>query len=132
MPWGERARQAAAFRAAAAAHRPCCHALRAQVDFNAKTEYDYINNYKALQDVFNKLNIDKHIEVQKLVKARPLDNMEFMQWFKSYFDNQTSGQGVPDYDGGARRAVCKSGAGAPAGAQPAACLPALLAAARRC
>jgi RP/EB family microtubule-associated protein len=80
-----------------------------QVDYNAKTEYDYINNYMVVQDVFNKLNIDKHIEVQKLVKARPLDNMEFMQWFKSYFDNQTSGQGVPDYEGAPRRALCKSG-----------------------
>jgi hypothetical protein len=81
-----------------------------QVDFNAKTEYDYISNYKVLQEVFSKLNIDKHIEVQKLIKARPLDNMEFMQWFKSYFDNQTQGQGVPMYDGPGRRATCKTGA----------------------
>ncbi len=63
-----------------------------------------------LQEVLNKLNIDKHIEVQKLIKARPLDNMEFMQWFKSYFDNQTQGQGVPGYDGPGRRMTCKTGA----------------------
>lgn len=29
------------------------------MDFNAKNEYDMINNYKVLQDVFNKLGVDK-------------------------------------------------------------------------
>lgn len=91
-----------------------------KVDFNAKTEYEYINNYKVLQETFNKLNLDKHIEVAKLVKGRPLDNMEFMQWFKSYFDHQTNCQGVRDYDGPARRAVTKSGDIKASGKKPAA------------
>lgn len=34
---------------------------------------------------------------------------EFMQWFKMYFDQQTSGQPITDYDGAGRRAISKSG-----------------------
>jgi hypothetical protein len=33
--------------------------MHVQVDFNAKNDYDMINNYKVLQDVFNKLGVEK-------------------------------------------------------------------------
>jgi len=87
-----------------------------KVDCNAKNEYDMINNYKVLQDVFNKLNVEKYIEVNKLIKAKPLDNTEFMQWFKMYHDQVTGGQPILDYDGPGRRAHSKTGdiKGAPA------------------
>ncbi|PNW70976.1 hypothetical protein CHLRE_17g741200v5 [Chlamydomonas reinhardtii] len=82
----------------------------AKVDYNANSEYQMINNYKVLQDCFNKLKIDKYVEVARLVKGRPLDNMEFMQWFKAYWDQIIPPGSAPaPYDGPSRRALCKTG-----------------------
>eukprot|EP01025_Chloroclados_australasicus_P043666 TRINITY_DN4685_c0_g2_i1.p2 TRINITY_DN4685_c0_g2~~TRINITY_DN4685_c0_g2_i1.p2 ORF type:complete len:323 (+),score=25.81 TRINITY_DN4685_c0_g2_i1:78-971(+) len=80
-----------------------------KVDFNCKNEYEYIQNWKVLQSAFNKLNINKDIDINKLIKGRPLDNMEFLQWFKHYYDTQAAIAGLPEYDPIARREFSKSG-----------------------
>jgi len=57
-----------------------------KVNFNAKFEYEYVKNYNVLQEIFNKVGIDRFIDVQKLIKAKYQDNLEFLQWIKRYFD----------------------------------------------
>ena len=57
-----------------------------RVNWEAKSEYEFINNYKLLQDAFNKHNVQRFVDVPKLVRGKYQDNLEFMQWFKAFFD----------------------------------------------
>ncbi len=57
-----------------------------KVKWDAKSDHEFIQNYKILQRAFDKRGIDKYIDVEKLVRAKYQDNLEFMQWTKSFFD----------------------------------------------
>lgn len=84
-----------------------------RVNWNARNDYEFVNNYKILQQVFIKHNIQKVIEVEKLVKGKYQDNLEFMQWLKRFFDMHANSTAA--YDPVARR---KCGAVAPKPKKP--------------
>jgi len=79
-----------------------------QVKFDANYDYEMLKNYKILQQVFDRIGLDKKIDANKLTKAKYQDNLELLQWFKRYYEVNASGD---EYDGEARRRSCKSGAG---------------------
>lgn len=57
-----------------------------RINWNAKNEWQFINNYKILQQAFSKCKIQKHIDIEKLSKSKYQDNLEFIQWMKRYYD----------------------------------------------
>ncbi|XP_036406278.1 microtubule-associated protein RP/EB family member 3-like isoform X2 [Megalops cyprinoides] len=73
---------------------PGCILLK-KVKFQARLEHEYIHNFKVLQAAFKKMNVDKIIPVERLVKGKFQDNFEFVQWFKKFFDANYDGK---DYD----------------------------------
>ncbi|CAN9507970.1 unnamed protein product [Ophioblennius macclurei] len=73
---------------------PGCILLK-KVKFIAKLEHEYIHNFKVLQAAFKRMNVDKIIPVEKLVKGKFQDNFEFLQWFKKFFDANYDGK---EYD----------------------------------
>jgi RP/EB family microtubule-associated protein len=72
----------------------------AKVKFNTKHEYEYVANFKILQTAFDKHKIDKAIPVEKLIKCKFQDNLEFLQWMKRFWEQYFPGG---DYDANARR-----------------------------
>ena len=72
-----------------------------KVKWDAKSDFEFIQNYKILQRAFDKRGIEKYIDVEKLVRAKYQDNLEFMQWTKSFYDKNFHGG---EYDAAARRA----------------------------
>jgi len=84
-----------------------------RIKFDAKQDYQYIDNFKILQTAFKKKGVDKVIPVERLVKGRFQDNFEFAQWFKKFHDANHNGG---EYDAPGRRsgkAVANSGGAGP-------------------
>jgi len=71
-----------------------------RVKFAAKHEYESLANYKIMQTTFKTKKIDKMIPVDKLVKCKMQDNLEFLQYLKRFWDQNYAGQ---QYDAVARR-----------------------------
>jgi len=89
---------------------PGCVQLK-KVKFVTRLEHEYINNFKVLQASFKKMNVDKIVPVDKLIKGRFQDNFEFIQWFKKFFDANYQGG---EYDAmGARGNIDVGGSNPP-------------------
>lgn len=72
-----------------------------KINWRAKFDYEFVANFKILQQTFTKLGVMKHLEVEKLVKCKYQDNLELLQWFKKIFDN--TGVSGRDYNAPLRR-----------------------------
>ncbi|OZJ03045.1 hypothetical protein BZG36_03710 [Bifiguratus adelaidae] len=87
-----------------------------KVKFEARHDYEYVGNYKILQTAFDRHRVDKIIPVERLMKCKFQDNLEFLQWFRRYWDQYYPGG---DYDAVARRhgsGISAGGPKAPTGA----------------
>ncbi|KAG5676929.1 hypothetical protein PVAND_006726 [Polypedilum vanderplanki] len=83
-----------------------------RVKFRTNLEHEYIQNFKILQAAFKKMNVDKIIPIDRLIKGRFQDNFEFLQWFKKFFDANYDGR---EYDAILAREGLPMGVGSGAG-----------------
>jgi RP/EB family microtubule-associated protein len=65
----------------------------------------YSSNFKVLQKCFTDHKIDKYIPVDRLVKCKFQDNLEFLQWVKKYWETY--------YPGGSYDPVLRRKGGSP-------------------
>eukprot|EP01071_Lankesteria_metandrocarpae_P008463 Lankesteria_metandrocarpae@DN4969_c0_g1_i2.p1 len=72
-----------------------------KVNWGFKFEYEYIKNYKLMQEVFIRCNVKKNVEIEKLTKGKYQDNLEFLQWLKCLYDR--NGGGTEPYNAVQRR-----------------------------
>eukprot|EP01083_Nonionella_stella_P179463 637265_1 len=80
-----------------------------KLDFGAKYEHDYVKNYKILQESFEKHQIQKVIPVDRLIKARYQDNLEFLQWMYQWSQRVLGGAEDVEYNARGRRGRSKGG-----------------------
>eukprot|EP00746_Dinoflagellata_sp_MGD_P166681 gnl/MRDRNA2_/MRDRNA2_96748_c0_seq1.p1 gnl/MRDRNA2_/MRDRNA2_96748_c0~~gnl/MRDRNA2_/MRDRNA2_96748_c0_seq1.p1 ORF type:complete len:306 (-),score=74.11 gnl/MRDRNA2_/MRDRNA2_96748_c0_seq1:322-1239(-) len=68
-----------------------------KVNWMAKSDHEFIPNYKVLQAAFDKSGITKNIPVDMLIRGKYQDNLEMLQWMKHYFEN-TYYEDIKAYD----------------------------------
>ena len=79
-----------------------------RVNWEAKSEFQYIENYKLLQAAFTKQRVQKRVDVDRLIRGKYQDNLEQCQWLKAFFEH-ASADNREDYDALARRRMGKGG-----------------------
>lgn len=71
-----------------------------RVNYNAVSEAEMVENYKILQDSFDKNGITQYIDVPTLCKGKYMAALELFQWIHGYYEQVNQN---PDYDAVARR-----------------------------
>ena len=61
-----------------------------KVNWGAKDEYAMICNYKLLQSAFDRARVSKPVEVNRLIRGKYQDNLEFMQWIYNIYQKNYS------------------------------------------
>jgi len=79
-----------------------------RVNWEAKSDFQFIENYKILQAAFSKNRVQKIIDVDRLIRAKYQDNLEFCQWLKAFYEHLAP-PSREDYDPIAKRALGKGG-----------------------
>ena len=75
-----------------------------RVNYEATNEPEMLNNYKILQDAFDKNGITQHIDVITLTKGKYMATLEMFQWIYGYFQSK---QPTEPYDASSRRKKTK-------------------------
>ncbi|XP_067633894.1 microtubule-associated protein RP/EB family member 2 [Eurosta solidaginis] len=57
-----------------------------KIKVNAKLEHEFLHNLKLFQMAFTRINYEKSVPIERLIKGRFQDNFEFLQWFKKFYD----------------------------------------------
>lgn len=71
-----------------------------KVNWSARADHESIPNYKILQQAFDRCRISRHVDVDRLVRGKYQDNLEMLQWIKTYFHRTFQGG---EYDAVGRR-----------------------------
>ncbi|KAG3141307.1 hypothetical protein PI126_g15557 [Phytophthora idaei] len=79
-----------------------------RVNWTTTQPHECMYNYKLLQKSLLALHIDKKIAVDKLIRGKYQDNLEFLQWLKAFYDRHEPL--LQPYDACARRSKGKGGA----------------------
>lgn len=80
-----------------------------RVNWDAKADYEFVANYKLLQNAFAKHKVQRYVDVTKLIRGKYQDNLEFCQWLKAFYD-QSGAIRPDDYDAASVRTKGKGGA----------------------
>ena len=74
-----------------------------RVNFNAYLPHEISQNYKTLQKIFATCGVQKYVDSEVLSRGRFIENLEFLQWMKCYYESNGSSTPLADYHARERR-----------------------------